>query len=167
VFRVDIDDEQVVRSLRRYRRTVTESTGLMRSLSFALRNYVRETMSMGGRKRPYEPLAPLTRFRTGRRKPFSTIIKSVKSRYTSNTVEVYFDSVEAQAENWDLEMHHKGFTIPARKKLMVIRPARGGDPIFFRTARRTRVPAREIIPTQREINSVISKEITTWIERGR
>lgn len=165
---IRFDDEQVQRSLNRYRRNISESASLMRRLSFSLRDYVRETIRMGGRKRPYAPLSQMTRLRTGRIKPLISLVNSIKSDYTPTSVRVYFENEKAAAQGWTIEQHHKGFTIPARQKLMVVRPRRGiGKPIFFRTARRTRVPAREVIPTQREVNSVISAAVREWIERGR
>lgn len=164
---ITIDDEQVARSLNRYRRNISESASLMRRLSFSLRDYVRETIHMGGRKRPYAPLAPLTRLQTGRIKPLISLTPSIKSRYTPNTVEVYFENEDATSQGWNIEQHHKGYVIPARKTLMMITPRRGiAKPIFFRSAKRTRVPAREVIPTQREVNSVISAAVREWIEKG-
>ena len=168
MFQVDIDDAQVQRSLSRYRRNLAESASLMRKLSFALRDYVRETIRMGGRKRPYAPLAQMTRLRTGRIKPLLPLVNSIKSSYTPQTLSVFFEDARAAAEGWTIEQHHKGYTIPARQKLMVVQPRRGiAKPIFFRTAKATRVPAREVIPTRAEVNSVISGAVREWISQNR
>jgi hypothetical protein len=162
---IDIDDEQVQRSLRRYRENLMESASLMRRLSFNLRDYVRETMQMQGRKRPWAPLAQFTMLRTGRRKPLTTLVRHIKSEYTPTTLRVFFEN--PKGEDWTIEQHHKGFIIPPRVGRQGFYTARAHTPMFFMTSRGAKVPAREIIPTRREVDSVISAAVTDWVNARR
>jgi hypothetical protein len=165
VIRVDFQDEQVQRSLRRYRDQIASSPSLMRSLSFQLRDYVRETMKMQGRKRPWAPLSQMTMLRTGRRKPLTPLVSAIKSSYTPTSVQVYFENPKNQ--DWTIEQHHKGYTIPAKVGRQGFYAARGGAPHFFMYRKSAKVPAREIIPTRAEINKVISGTVTNWINLRR
>jgi hypothetical protein len=162
---ITIDDAQVQASLRRYRENLEESASLMRRLSFNLRDYVRDTIKMQGRKRPYEPLAPMTRLRTGRRNALTTLQSAIKSSYTATTVQVYFDN--PKGESWTIEQHHKGFYVPPKVGRQGFYAARTGAPVFFMSSRGHKVPAREVIPTKAEINSVISVAVTNWVAGRR
>lgn len=134
----------------------------MRNIGIGLRDYVRETVQMGGRKRPHAPLSWWTRQRTGRRKPLKGLERHFHYRSTSADAEVFF---ARPTYGWTIDMHHTGYKIPARQGFMAMPLASGGY-IFMRNARASRVPAREIWPVQKEVRDLVSKIVTDWIDNG-
>ena len=163
---IDIDDENVARSLRRYRENLNESASLMRRLSFNLRDYVRDTIKMQGRKRPYEPLAEMTRLRTGRRNALTTLQSAIKSTYTPTTLSVFFENPKP-GQTWTIEQHHKGFYVPPQIGRQGFYAARSGRPVYFMTSRGHKIPAREVIPTKAEVDKVVSAAVTDWVNGRR
>ena len=162
---ISIDDAVVQKYLDRYKIQMTQSARMMQKATGDLRDYIRETMQMQGRKRPWVPLSRFTMMRTGRRKPLSTLVKQVKSRYTATSGEVYFDN--PKNESWTLWEHHKGFSIPPSVGRQGFYAARTKKPVFFMSRQGARVPAREIIPTTREVNQVVGAAVREWLQARR
>ena len=162
VSRVTIDDAAIQGSIRRLRKHIDDSDLTMRIIGIALRDYVRETIRMGGRKRPHAPLSWWTIQRTGRRKPLKGIEKDIHYESGEKDAQIYF---ARQTYGWNIDMHHKGYNIPARQGFMVVPLAKGGF-IFMMKAKAAKVPGREIWPVQKEVRDLVSKLVTEWIGQG-
>lgn len=134
-----------------------------------LRDYVRQTITMQGRKRPYAPLSKWTKARTNRRKALITLRPRIKASWDDSKGVVYFD---APSSDWHIDMHHRGYRIPAISgKLMVVpaakffgnRPA-GGTFAAFKSRKASKVPAREIWPNKAEVKKVIEPIYKDWVQ---
>jgi hypothetical protein len=152
VSRVTIDDKAIQGSLRRLSRHISDTPVIMRVLGLALRNYVRQTIDMGGRKRAHAPLSWWTQQRTGRRKPLRGISKDIHYNSDAREANVYF---ARQTIGWSLDMHHKGYNVPAITGQLQKVPLAKGGAIFFRNRRASKV-----------VRDLTSRTVTEWIEDG-
>jgi phage gpG-like protein len=164
VSRVQIDDKAIQGSINRLRHHLTwDSKVVMRNIGITMREYVRETVRMGGRKRKHAPLSWWTTQRTGRRKPLSGLDRLFSYSSDSNSTHVFF---RPETDGWSIGMHHTGYKIaPVSGRKMFVPFARGGG-IGFTNRKASRVPAREIWPTQKEVRDMVSSMVSRWINDG-
>jgi phage gpG-like protein len=160
---VTVDFAPIQGAIRRLSRYIYDDARLMDNIGRVLRDYVRQTIASSGRKRPYAPLSWWTTQRTGRRKPLSTIPRRISYSADKTTATVFY---RGDQTNWSINAHHTGYKIPARKNVLMAVPLARGGAIFFHNARATRVPAREIWPTQKEVATVVSHMVNNWIKEG-
>jgi hypothetical protein len=160
---VHIETGEIGGAIRRLRRHIGDSGRITQTIGLTLREYVRETITRGGRRRTYAPLSWWTRQRTGRTRPLLPLRPGIKYTADSTTVTVFYDG--DRVNPWDTWMHHGGYTIPARSGRMYV-PFRRGGGAFFTRARAAAVPAREIWPTQREVRDEVRAMVTRWINEG-
>jgi len=135
---------------------------LMNKAGMTIRDYVRETIQMQGRTKPYAPLAKSTRQTTGRRLVFTTIRPEIKHFANAHRFMVYHDR---NTIGWDLTMHTKGIKVPSlRNVVMMIPNGMGrGKPKFFRFRYPYTVPAREIWPSRPEVIWQTNEVIRQWL----
>jgi hypothetical protein len=71
-------------------------------------------------------------------------------------------------KNFSIAAHHNGFTTPSRigRPVMAV-PFAGGGVAFFKRARESKIPAREIWPTQQEAGALIRRAVTAWLQQGQ
>lgn len=137
------------------------------------RDYVRQTVHMGGRHKKHAPLSIWTKKRTGRNKPFTTIWRHFDYRVQPDAVLIYH--MPHGEGRWNITMHHKGYVTPTRwgRPFMVIPMKRGwremgvsaGDSIFLRKAGPSVIPPREIWPTRSEANREAQRIARQWLEQ--
>lgn len=161
---IDVDGRQVRASIDRLIKHLNGSREVFEVVGRVLRDYTRETIELGGRSRPFAPLSWWTKKRTGRTKPLLTLRRYITYRANKDGAQVYFD---APSDEWDLNMHHYGYTIPARRghPLMVV-PFKNGRAKFFRFAKAAKVPARKVWPTVKESEALVSKVVSDWLKAG-
>lgn len=148
---IEIDSRSLRASLRRMERELKRPSKLYANLGRYWRDYVRQTIAQGGRKRPYAPLSKWTRRRTGRRKPLITLRKQIRARWDGSAAEIYFAQVSSA---WHIDQHHTGYTSPAVvNKRMVIRSKSGGVVAAFFSRKAAVTPAREVWPTKSEVTA--------------
>jgi len=160
--RVTIDARKLNRSMNRVLSHLRNPQVFYREAAIHMREYVRGTIRIQGRKRKYASLAPMTRQKTGRRKALITLTSRIKSGATRDKGIVYFDPISSR---WHIDDHHKGFTTgPVAGKKMSF-STRSGKIAF--TARKTiRVPAREVWPTKAEVELELRPIAKKWVDRG-
>lgn len=127
-----------------------------------MRDYVRQTITLQGRKRPYKSLSHWTKARTGRRKALITLRKEIKAGWSNTQGIVYFNRVSPE---WHIDMHHTGFTSPpVMHKRMVVPMAAGGVYAAFFHRKASKVPAREVWPTKKEVIQEVTPLFHQWVE---
>lgn len=153
----------VIIDTRRLDASIRKMNGMLRGglgpayseIGRTMRNYVRATITSQGRKRPYAPLSWWTKQRTGRRKALITLKKRIKHKSSSKSAKVFFN---AGGLNFTITQHHKGFTSPAvSNKLMVIPNPSGTVFKAFKSRKASKIPAREVWPTDRETKRIASR----------
>lgn len=165
---VKTDSAHILGSINRLRNYMYfDRPVVMRNIGTVLRDYVRQTITMQGRKRPYAPLAQMTKMRTGRRKALVGLRTQIKYRSDANSAEVYFEQRDPQ---WHIDMHHRGFRsgpVQLQGKDVMAVPQHGSDdPLYFKRRKEARIPAREVWPVQKEVRDIVSRMVTNWINSG-
>lgn len=162
---VIVNDRQVRQSIDRLSAHLGRTDIIMRRIGQHLRDYVRETIEMGGRGRPYAPLSRWTRMRTGRSRPLITLTNNFRFAYDSTTAIVFFTT--PAGKSFSIWQHHFGFRVPARlgRPVMVI-PTAGGSPIFTARAKESIIPARPVWPNKQEATAEVNAFIRDWINQG-
>lgn len=154
---VRIDDAQLKRALRALKSELTNTRPINERVARAMRDYVKDTIRMGGRNRAHAPLAPMTIARTGRTKPLVGVEKGIRASATKDEAVVYHTNPKYTATQ-----HHRGYTTPAINKSVLMK---SGDQ-FFRGKKASRVPAREIWPNIHETYRVVKGLFSDWIKSG-
>lgn len=158
---VTVDASRFFRSLERMKVTVRRRRGVMRKASGAVRDYMRDTITLQGRTTKWKPLSPWTKARTGRRKALLPLRPMLKNRWSNSSAEVFLDNPKG---TFTLEQHHRGYSSRAvRNKKMVVPKAGGGILAIFVNRRISRTPARRIVPTKRETQKIINPIFTAWL----
>jgi hypothetical protein len=162
VILIKYDDRAIQAALGHIELSLKNREKLMDKAGRTIRDYVRDTMKMQGRNRPYAPLAHSTRQTTGRRLVFTTIRPEIKHYSNNQRFFVYHDR---QTTGWNLSMHVKGIRVPSvRNVVMMIPNGLGrGKPKFFRFRYPYTVPAREIWPSRPEVIWQVNEVIRQWI----
>lgn len=153
---VRIDDAQLKRALRALKSELTNTRPINERVARAMRDYVKDTIRMGGRNKSHAPLAPMTIQRTGRTKPLVGVEKGIRATANKNEAVVFHKHPEYTATQ-----HHKGYTTPAVPGRLM----KSGDK-FFWGKKRSRVPAREIWPNIPETYRVVKALFSEWIRTG-
>lgn len=158
---VFINTKRLDRSIKGMR--VTLRKGPYRKVGFLLRNYVRKTITMQGRKRPYKPLSWWTKKRTGRNKALITLRNRIKFFSDRNSASIYFDG---QGLDFSITNHHFGFTSPAVSgKRMVVPNPSGGILAAFSSRRKSVIPPREVWPQFREVRRLVRREFRNFYSK--
>lgn len=159
---VEIDDRNLKASLRRMERELKNPGKVYGQAARHMRDYVRQTITMQGRKRPYAPLSKWTKAKTGRRKALIPLRKYIKARWDGTSGQVYF---QQRSSAWHIDMHHTGFTSPAVIGRKMVVPGKGGN-IFavFMSRKASVIPAREVWPEQEEVEKEVNKMFSTWVD---
>lgn len=159
---IEIDSSRLRASLSRMERSLKRPQVVYGRAARHMREYVRRTITLQGRKRNYIRLSHWTRGRTGRRKALITLRPYIKSRYDSTSGQVYFQQRDA---SWHIDQHHTGFTSPAVvNKRMVIPKAGGGILAAFMNRKASKIPAREVWPTKAEVTKEVTRMFATWVD---
>lgn len=162
---IHIDTSRLKASLRRMERDLKRPATVYGRAARHMRDYVRETITMQGRKRKYTPLSHWTRARTGRRKALITMRPFIKASWDAKAGVVYFDQTD---KAWHLDQHHTGFISPpvdlGGRKRMVVPKASGGVLAAFTKRKASKIPGREIWPTQKEVNAEVTGMFATWVD---
>lgn len=154
-----VNNERAIRAIKRLGDRLNNTALAVAALGETMREYIEQTIEMGGRKRPYLPLSEWTQYRTGRVKPLITLADRFHVQSNRRTAIVYF--VPPTGKKFDIWRHHRGYTTPAvTGKLMVV-----GER-FFKSKKKGKAPAREIFPTQAEASVVIARQVRAWINEG-
>jgi len=138
---------------------------VLRRIAGALRDKVRNRFSTQG-DGTWAPLSDWTRARTGRRKALMPLQRRIKSRVEGDRAEVYFD---APTDEWNIEMHNRGFKSKAvEDKRMVIPMASGGSigvrgsRLIIKNRRMSVIPARRIWLTASETRATLNEELDAF-----
>ncbi len=159
---VEIDSRNLRASLRRMEQSLRRPQVVYGRASRHMRDYVRRTITLQGRKRTYVRLSHWTRGRTNRRKALITLRPFIKARHSSAAGEVYFLQRD---NNWHIDQHHTGFTSPAVvNKRMVIPRAGGGILAAFMSRKASKIPAREVWPNATEVRREVTRMFATWVD---
>lgn len=160
---ITIDDKSFRASAKRLRDTISNLRPVYRRTAAHMRDYVRQTITSQGRSKPYQPLAPTTVLKTGRRKALLELRPRIKSSYSSQNAIVFF---EKMSPHWDDLSHHFGFRSKAVVNKRMILPNRKGKTIHFTSRKESVIPAREIWPNDREIKSEIVPLFNKFIKEA-
>ena len=161
---LEIDGRSVELAIKNTQEFLAAKNVLYRLIGRTLRDYVRTAITVQGRPIPWAPIAKSTRDKTGRRKVFISLREDIK--YVSGPDEVVIELMRA-TRGWNLKMHARGYTIPARKPVMgkAMKWQSRGTNVFARSARQAIVPARSVYPSAPEGARVIEPVINDWINR--
>lgn len=161
---VFVDDRALRGSLRRMRKEIGNLRPVYRRASAHMRDYVRRTITMQGRKKPYKQISWWTKQRTGRRKALITLRPRIKNAWNSTEGVVYFDPISSA---WHIDQHHTGYISKAvSSKRMVVPNNGGGIVAAFSKRKASKIPAREIWPTKAEVARELRPIIQNWIFKG-
>lgn len=159
---VEIDSRRLRASLRRMERQLKRPQVVYGRASRHMRDYVRRTITLQGRKRNYIPLSQWTRARTGRVKALITLRSNIRSRFSSAAGEVYF---QQRSPHWHIDQHHTGFISPAViNKRMIVPKSGGGILAVFTKRKASKIPAREVWPTKSEVTREVTRMFATWVQ---
>lgn len=160
MIKVEINDEQFEAMMKLLDRELKDAHRLAGRVARHMRDYVRQTFTIQGRgSRPWAPLRPLTREKTGRRKPLITLRETVKVQIQANRSIVF---AVPRSFEWSLNTHHEGYRVPeTRKRMIITMPTRK---IFLRTRKAFTVPARPIWPTEFEVLKETAKVVDAYIK---
>ena len=162
---VTVNDQALTRAINKLSHHLGDSFVAMDLIGQLMQRYVQDTIRAGGRKRPYAPLSPWTVRRTGRTRPLITLVDRFAYSASRDTATIYF--MPPAGKNFSIDKHHRGFSIPARvgNPVMVI-PFAAGGAAFLRKAKRSKIPAREVWPTQSETSSYVKRAARFWVQQG-
>lgn len=161
---IEIDDRRLRASMRKVLRELKRKSPVYGKAAKHMRDYVRATITMQGRKRKYAPLGKWQSAKTGRRKALITLRPNIKSRYDNTKGEVYYNQTQS---GWHIDMHHTGFTSPAVVGKRMVVPSRGGGVLAaFHNRKASKIPAREVWPTQAEVNKEVGIIFKDWVEKN-
>ncbi len=161
---VTIDDRALKGSLRRLRRYVGNTTPVYRKAALHMRNYVRQTITLQGRKSPYKQLSWWTKQKTGRRKALITLRPRIKAAWGRQIGAVFFDPVSAA---WHIDQHHTGYiSKEVTGKRMAIPRKGGGLVALLMNRKQSVIPRREIWPGKGEAAKEIQPIVQAWLTRG-
>jgi len=160
---IHIDSSRLRASLRRMEKDLKRPATVYGRASRHMRDYVRETITMQGRKRSYAPLSHWTRERDNRRKALITLRPFIKASHDARAGVVFF---QQKSSAWHIDQHHTGFVSPAvtGKKRMVVPKAGGGVLAAFTKRKASKIPGREVWPTQAEVNKEVTGMFSTWVD---
>jgi len=159
---VEIDDRNLRKSMRNMEAFLRRPATVYGRAARHMRDYVRQTITMQGRKRLYVPLSQWTRDRTGRRKALIHLRPFIKAKWDNIKGEVYF---EQKSSGWHIDQHHTGYTSPAVLNKRMVVPRHGGG-IFavFSNRKASKTPAREVWPNQAELTKEMVPIFKTWVD---
>lgn len=158
-----IDDKNLKRSIDFLSQYFKRRQQVFARIGWHMRDYVRDTIRMGGRGEPFAPLSDWTIARTGRTRPLITLADRIQSRSTNDDAQVYFAPIPGK--NFTINQHHRGYTRPAIVGLQVV-PIKKGLSRYFMSSQAIEVPARKIWPTGQETSKEITKYVHEWINSG-
>jgi hypothetical protein len=170
---IKFDDRGVSAALREIESQVKDRTKLMDKAGKTIRDYVRETIKMQGRK-PWAPMTKSSRQTSGRYKLFTSVGPDIVHQANNERFVVFFNR---RTVGWTLEMHQKGFRVPYSRGIVMMIPnglgkARnaagrftGGSvgPKFFTFRYPFNVPAREIWPSRPEVIYQVNEVLRQWL----
>ena len=158
---ITIDTSNLKASIRRAQSKFRAPASVYGKSARHMRDYVRETISMQGRKRSYVPLSTWTKRRTGRRKALITLRQNIMARWDNSRGQVFFEQRDV---GWHIDQHHTGYTSPAvLNKRMVVPKHGGGILAVFSNRKAAKTPAREVWPTQAEVNKEVTPIFNAWV----
>ena len=161
---VQVDDRALRGSLRRLKAHLGKLRPVYAQASRHMRDYVRKTITLQGRLKPYQQLSWWTRSKTGRRKALITLRPRIKAAWNNTEGVVYFDPVSTA---WHIDQHHTGYISKAISgKRMVVPKSGGGVLAVFTSRKESKVPAREIWPSQRAAAREIQPILKKWLDTG-
>lgn len=127
-----------------------------------MRDYVRHTITLQGRRKSYTALSAWTRAKTGRRKALITLRPRIKARWDKSKGEVYFAPASS---SWHIDQHHTGFTSPAVTNKRMVVPLKAGGVRVFWSRKASKIPAREVWPTRREVEREVTPFFASWVDK--
>lgn len=151
---VIIDDRALRRAATRMVRDIEKNTDLYRRAAQAMAKYMRETITLQGRRQKFAPLSKWTVAATGRRKALLPVRDTIKAEWDRSSARV-ISGKHGQKHNF-------GINVSATRKTMAWLN-RDGSKIVLRSRKAYKVPARKYIPTGREAESVVKKSADGWI----
>lgn len=161
MLKVTIKDEQFQAMMKLLDQELKGAHRLAGQAARHMRDYVRQTFTLQGRgSRPWAPLKPLTREKTGRRKALIRLRETVKVQIQVDRATVF---AVPRSFDWSLDTHHNGWTVPETRKRMAIQmPTRK---IHMRKRKAFTVPARPIWPTEYETLIETTKVVEAYVKQ--
>lgn len=160
---VRVDDSAFQRAVERFKDHLRGTRRPMTVAGRGLRDYVKETIRMGGRP-AWPPLSKWTIARTRRTKPLGNMQKYISFEASATGARVF---ARETGEDWSVDQHHTGWYIPPREApIMVTKKPDGRGKTFFRKAEGAYVPPRPIWPTRREVEKVVVPTVQDWLKEG-
>lgn len=148
--------------------TKPEMRRLLGTIGRASRDYVRKRITTQGDGN-WPKLSKWTRARTGRRKALVTERLRIVHRLKPRKAEVAYME---RSSDWNLTMHHKGFTQPGLKDKTVTVPLRNPgalrwkkNAITFRNSKDSVVPARDVWGKLNDHREIAGTATVAWIRR--
>lgn len=144
---------------------------LMNKMGLAMRNASRQNITTQGEGK-WAPLSRWTRAKTGRRKALITLRERIKHDYNADQARVYF---EQSSPFWNLDTHHFGRTSAGVRNTPMRIPlprnsgqiAGAGLRILIFNRRASRIPARPVWASKKQIQAEGEKQIANWLEELR
>lgn len=159
---VEIDAGDLRDSMRRMEAELRRPAPVYGKAARLVRDYVRQTITLQGRKTKYFQLSKWTKARTNRRKALITLRPLIKAAWDSIGGYVYFQQTD---KKWHVDDHHTGFTSKAVTGKRMVVPRKGGGIVaVFMNRKEVKVPSREVWPTQGEVDATVTPVFTQWTE---
>ena len=166
MLRVRVNLVNLRRSIAGSKKSLNQKETILDRVGRAVVRYTRQTITQQGRNTPWAPLAPSTRFFSGKHKALLALRPNIKHRRSRAGVEVYFVPLSPK---WTLSQHEMGFTSPAvrmpKGKSMKAGVARG-NARFFKTRKASVIPGRRVWPSAPEVSRIAGQLFSEWVQQG-